>query len=267
MGKPRLFGPIRTALFLVLLLGVLGLRAGYAQTLDAHPGYLSSVEGERYQLSREVVILPEPPPDRQSLQARIFTDKLTKDFQQRYEDQFGRTQGEQIESIPMRFYEKELQPGIYVTEEEYVNKQRRFGQYMAKRLVEYHVDNYLRETPSARPMYELKEKVSNVNLQVRRGYKVRLKYSFSGNYLDVNLENPYNIGAKVTFEDMGRENTIASLTYPLTKTVTLMTDYRDYQDQVTLSATKQLSPALSTSITGVSNNIENKGILSMRWVD
>lgn len=226
-----------------------------------------SVEGERYQLSREVIIVPLAPSDEATLHERIFTDKLSKDFQARYEAQFGRTQAEQIDSIPMRFYEKELQPGVYVTEEQYAEKQQRFGNYMAKRLIEYHVDNYMRENPEARPIYELKEKVSNLNMEVKQGYKLRFKYSFSGNYLEIKLDNPYKVEAKVTLEDMGNEDAIASLGYNVTKSVKVIADYRDYRDQTTLSVNKQITPTLSASLTALSNVIENKGMVSMQWVD
>jgi hypothetical protein len=253
--------------FSSVLLLLLAAAPAFASELDAHPGYLISVEGERYQLSREVIIMPDTVAERLTLNQRIFTDKLSKDFQSRYEDQFGRSQAEQLDAIPMRFYERELKPGVYVTEEQYIEKQQRFGNYMGKRLLEHHVDNYMRENPEARPILELKEKVSNVSMTVKQGYKVRFKYSFSGNYLDVKLENPYNIEAKVTLEDMGDDDAIASLGYPVTKSIKIVADYRDYRDQSTLSATKTLSPKLSTSVSALSNNLENKGIVSVRWVD
>ena len=50
-----------------------------------------------------------------------------------------------------------------------------YGQYVLRRLSEYHVDNFAKSDPSVRPLWEAKEKLSKVNVQVQK-VKVDMEY-------------------------------------------------------------------------------------------
>lgn len=258
---------LRVFLFLTTLMLIGGLPTVWAADRDSNPGYISDVSYERQNLALEVVILPPDEQDEKSLSEKIFTEKVTKEFQMRYEERFGQTRTEQFISIPSRFFETQVQPGQYRTLQEEVLEQRRFGNFMIKRLIEVHVDKYMKENPSARPVYELKEKLSNVDVQVRPGYKFKFKYSLSSNEFDVLMENPQKIYNKVSIR-MGTNETLVFLGYPITKTINLVSNYNLDSEDVAVSGVKQLNQYWSTSLTGSNTEIEgDKIILGLGWRD
>lgn len=228
----------------------------WAGEFEQHPGYLSDTSGERYQVSREVVIVPPESKSETSLRDKIFAEKLTKEFTQRYEERFGRTRAEQIFSTPSQFFETEVQPGIFRTADEDAQEQKDFGSFMLKRTVEYHIDRWMKESPSARPVYELKERISNVNVEVRPGYKLRFKYSLSSNDMDIYLKNPYSIENRLRlrmgsgFGPSDVKQTVVYLGYPVTKKVRMRTDYTVENQDYNVSAIRQLGNRWSTSVTG-----------------
>jgi hypothetical protein len=252
---------------ILLLIAVLPLFGVWAGELDAHPGYLDSVEGERYELSREIIIMPVMPAEVAPNPNRVFTDKITRDIQRRYDDQFGRTLGEQIVTVPERFYDKQLTPGLFVTDDVYLQKQRQFGAYVFRRVMEYQVDSYLRGTPAARPVYDLKQKLGDMNVGVTPSFKLKFKYSLAGNFLETNIINPYKITAKVTLENFGKRDVVSAVSYPVTKSVTFVADHHNEYHAQTISFVKQLTPRTATSLTDSRSDLEHKGIIGFSWID
>lgn len=234
-----------------------------SELLKSHPGYLQSVEGERYRVAKEVVIIPQQESGEASLRDKIFSDKLTVEFKQRYEDRFGRTQVEQLTNVSSRYYELEKLSETNRTVVENQEEQERFGSYMVKRLTEYHVDQYMQNNPAARPVYQLKERVSNLDLQVKKDYKVRFKYSLSSGDLDIRLDNPQNIDNRISIR--GSNETAIVLGYPVTKTISINSDYIIENNNTVLSGVKRLNNNWSTSLTGTSNDTEDKFLIGLGW--
>lgn len=192
--------------------------------VGGRPGYLSSVKDERYARETEMVLFSPPPVSHGIWAGRpLVNDKLTREFQTQYELKFGHTEAERNLSTSNRFAFYEYPGGQMETIEAHTARQRQFGEYMFRRLVEYHLDEYAKSNPEVRPIYELKDRISNVNVQVKKGYRLRLRYSYSGNYVDARLENPYDVATKLTFqmkEGMGPsevQRTILSLRYGFSK--------------------------------------------------
>lgn len=243
-----------------------------AGELGQHPGYLADTSDERFQVSQEVVIVPLEPTDELSLRDKIFSEKITKEFKRRYEEKFGRTQAEQVFSIPSQFFEAQIQPGVFRTADEEAEEQRDFGNFMVKRTVEFHVDRWMKESPSARPVYELKEKISNVNVEVRPGYKARIKYSLSSNDLSVKVKNPHKIENRL-YTNLSSSETAVFLGYPLDKKHRIKADYNFDQESYRLSGVRKLNKYWSASLTGSesvredSPDKERKGILGFSWRD
>lgn len=247
-----------------------------AGVVGEHWGYLTTVKGERHLRVVEMVLIDNPTRQPVPLDALIFDPKLTREFKEQYEVRFGRTEVEQNLKAPNRYSTYEYATGVRVTPEEDVTKKREYGEYMFRRLAEHHVDQYAKSSPNLRPMYELKERVSNVNLQVRKGYKVKLHYSFSGNYVDVNVDNPYEVSTKVTLQ-MDQDSfgpstvneTILSLGYPVTTSVTVGSYYQINAGSFSLAGYKQLQSNLSTSITGSTHlsdaEKESRVIIGFTW--
>ncbi len=226
---------------------------------DVHPGYISNVEEERYSRDVEINLVSLPPEPESPTPWEIFDDELTREFKFRYEERFGRSDAERNLISPGRFDQYEYQTGVSVSVEEDQRRKRVFGEFMMKRLTEHHLDQYAKSKPAFQKVYELKEKISNATVEVQKGYKVRLRYSFSGNYLLFRVENPYDIRTAVTMEmDPSRfgpsevQETIVSLGYPVTSTIDLQSDLRVNSGDYAIVATKFIHSTLSTSLTAAS---------------
>ena len=122
------------------------------------PGYTSDISQEREREYKEVPILdpilplayePEPP--------SLVNKKLSLDFQDRYERQFGHRQEEVSIYETQRATTVINSRGEMPSGQETTEAQLQFGHYMVRRLGEYHLDNYLKEAPKARVIYEAKE--------------------------------------------------------------------------------------------------------------
>lgn len=132
----------------------------------------------------------------------IFDDpEMVKEFKTRYRESFGYATQDQ------NFYQNNYHntviydiDGVKLGPEQDISRQQEYGAFVVKRLSEHHVDNYFKSSESLKPVYELKEKLQNVNVEVRKGYTLKLKYSLSGNYAQLKVTNPYDIKSYLTFE-------------------------------------------------------------------
>lgn len=156
-----------------------------------HYGYLATTEHERDTHFEEMTVFQAPPPLVQdTLNERLFNPKLTREFREQYEQKFGRTQAEQVITSPNRFsYFNDIY-GFRGTPEELDAEKRRYGDFVLRRLLEYHVDNYAKESPRLRPAWEAKERVKEFKVEVGR-FRFDAQYSIAGNTFDLNMPNPY----------------------------------------------------------------------------
>lgn len=247
-----------------------------AKVVGEHWGYLPTIAEERNLRVVEMVLIDDPTRKATPLNEIIFDEELSKEFRLRYEMQFGRTEVEQNLNAPNQYQTYEYATGVRVTPEEDVEKKQAYGDYMIRRLAEHHVDQYAKSSPNLRPVYELKERVSNVNLEVRKGYKVKLHYSLSGNYVDVKVDNPYEVATQITLQ-MNEESfgptsvseTIVSVGYPVTKSISVGSYYTVNAGAFSLAGYKVLKDNLSTSITGSTHladaDKESKIIIGFTW--
>lgn len=170
----------------------------------ADSGYTSDIRSERRERYYEIFLLHTPRlKSEKSLQDRIFTSSLSKEFADRYEQKFGRHQAEQLMISPQQFEIYDPTTGAFISAEEYTERQKSFSEYMVRRLTEFHVDNYAKSKPEVKPLYDLKEKISQVEVKVG-GVNMDVKYSLSGNFVDVNLKNPY-VDSRVVHEFSANE--------------------------------------------------------------
>ncbi|MGE0761977.1 MAG: hypothetical protein AB7N80_01735 [Bdellovibrionales bacterium] len=244
-------------LFAILSLFVVSAQAEMVAVLGGRPGYLTTVSREREQRDVEMVIIPPPPKTNALLLGRPLVDpKLTREFQNQYETRFGRSEVERNYNSSNRFTFYEYPGGRLENLETHEQRQRQFGEFMFRRLTEHHVDQYAKSNPDIRPIYELKDRIANIDVKVRQGYKLRFKYSYSGNFLDVRLENPYDIATKVSFQ-MGSgfgpsnvERTIYSLSYPVSKITTISAFQEvDARTSTSLMGARRLNKTLSATLT------------------
>lgn len=244
----------------------------------AHHGYLFEVKEERNKRDLEMVMLERPKDNTKKLQEVIFNEKLSKEFQQQYEYRFGKSQAEQVLNTIGRSDDYNYYTGRNVTVQEYQKYQQQFAEYMGRRLTEYHIDNWAKNDPDFRPVYEFKDRVSNVNVAVRKGYKFKWKYNFAGPNMELRLENPYDIEAKLRYEMTGIVSSptevIYTLGYQLTRKVYLTGLYRQEDGLYQLVASRPLTKHLSTSLTGSMDTKEagptvkqNLVLVGLSWSD
>ncbi len=230
------------------------------QIFGAHHGYLFEVTEERNRRDIEMVMLQPPPEPKKQLKEVIFNEKLSREFQQQYEYRFGQSQAEQVFNTVARSDEYTYYTGRNVTVQEYQKYQREFAEYMGRRLTEYHVDNWVKNDPDLRPVYEFKDRVSNLDVQMRKGYKLKWKYNFAGPNMDIRLENPYDVTCKVRVEMNGiissPEELIYTLGYPVNKKVTVTAVHRQMDGVYQLVGTRRISRNLSTSLTASTDTKE-----------
>jgi hypothetical protein len=228
------------------------LEAGYGQ---AH-GYITDTQSERFTRVSEVtpVLNPDKPIDYSQL---IFRPKLEKEFKSRYEDNFGQYSVERSYGVNTHFVGSSSSYGVMYLEQEQIQEQQEFGEFMIKRLTEDHLDQFSKTSPVLRPAYELKERLSNVSLEVKKGYKFKLHYSLSGNYFSIQLSNPYDIYTDLVLEMDPNSfgpgevlNRIISFGYDLDKSTRIdskigLSDTPIY----TFSGSQKLSKVLTASVT------------------
>jgi len=245
--------------------------------LDApHPGYVDSVADEKNLRVVEIALVREPHLDGPPLRQLIFDPKLEHEFSQRYEEKFGRTESDRNLDTLNQFSESGYISGDVSAKEE-VEEQRLFGQFMVKRLTEFHVDTYMKSNPSARPLYEMKERVSKMSVQVNKGYKFNINYSYSGNYVDIKVDNPFevynNVKVEMDPEKLGPSDikeTMLSLKYPVDKTIVVGSDLRLNEGFVNVYGSRQVSPHLTTSLSGstywsATPEQESRIIMGLTW--
>jgi hypothetical protein len=225
----------------------------------SYPGYISDVEQERYSRNVEINLVPLPDEPEKGEPWQIFDDELTREFKTRYEERFGRSDAERNIISPSRYDEYEYRTGVGVSIEEDQRRKRVFGEFMMKRLTEHHLDQYAKSKPAFQSVYQLKEKISNATVEVQQGYKVRLRYSYSGNYLLFRVENPYDIRTAVTMEmdpstfgPSEVQETILTVGYPITTTIDLDTQFRVNSGDYSVIASKRLNATMATTLTAAS---------------
>jgi|GEM_PF-3464366 len=188
--------------FVIQIAGIFFPLNSFAQDVPAaktevYPGYTDDVETERAQRFYEVYLFAPPPPQ-SNLKDAIF-NPLTKEFQTRYIEKFGVVDSDSLNYRPMNYSSFDSNGGASLQVQQASDDRKDFGNYMIRRLMEYHVDNYVKTDPQMRPLYETKQKLQDVKVQVNDNIKLNLQYNFSSNIADFYVNNPW-VESKISFE-------------------------------------------------------------------
>ncbi len=157
-----------------------------------HSGYVSDVNEEREGSHESIfVVFDIEKPKESEIKDRIFHVKIKREIVRRYKNTFGQTPIEQQLLVvkPHSYYFDDR--GNAVTSKSIHDREKRFGEYMIRRLLEFHLDHQLKEEPTTRPIYDFKERVRKTEVKIAKGYKLESQYSISSNSIKVELENPY----------------------------------------------------------------------------
>lgn len=158
-------------------------------------GYTKDVQAERSQSYREIVLQVPRLRSEAALNDLIF-NPLKQEFQQKYNENFGENDTRSI------VYLSQLNTGVQVQPqaiEQETQKRKLFAEYMVKRLVDYHVDNFMKTKPEMRPIMEVKEKIQNVKVEVSQSVRLNIRYNIVVNFAEIIIENPY-VESKLALE-------------------------------------------------------------------
>ena len=215
-------------------------------------GYTFDVSEEKGESIEELILVPPPAKDNKPpLKDQIFDTKLTKELRDRYEEKFGFSPVEQIHNLPdpTAFFADDFGGSRSIQEE--ADEEKKFGSFVMKRMTEYHADNYFKSNPTMRPVYELKERVSKIDVKVGKSFKLSAKYSLSGNYLDLKMENPY-LDSKIVLEfgESGLDDQVLVLGKRLTPSTYVETLYKNIDGIWRLTASQRIAKNLTGSLVG-----------------
>jgi hypothetical protein len=221
----------------------------------SNSGYLVSTAGERDVELKDMPIAHPPASLGPSINERIFNEKLVKEFRDRYDEQFGRTEADRVYNSPNRFSYYDDLFGFKGTPQEENDAKRAYGDFVVRRLLEYHVDNYAQNDPKLRPAWEAKERLKEFKVEVAQ-FRFDMQYSIAGNTFDMRMVNPYFSLFRLRLQmDPGAfgpapiKETTFSLGRNLTQKIFVEGHYAVIDGVVTVIERRQLTPALGGTIT------------------
>lgn len=241
---------LKTGVIFILLFASLCTHAAH---FGDHHGYVSNVMEERNKRDVEMVMLDKPKDALDSGVPKIFNEKLSKEFKEQYAYRFGQTNSEQLLNTPHRDDEYTYYTGERLTLEQYGGYQQKFAEYMVRRLVEFHVDDYAKKDRDFRQVYQMKDRISNLDVKVAK-YKFKWKYNFAGPSMDLKVDNPYEVDFRVRMDMDGIVSSpaeyIFTTGYPINPRVAVSFVHRLRDGVYQLVGTRRMTRHISTSITG-----------------
>jgi hypothetical protein len=215
---------------------------------DAVKGYSSSADPEAEDTGVILYTVENPYKDEVVLKEKIFDQKLTKEITARYYEKFGRTEAEIIQNrtpyLNTNFSEGQ---SMVFNEEEYQRQQNKFGNYVIRRVAEYHFENEAKHNPDLKAVYETKQKIEKVDVSFSKNVKLRAKYQISSNMLVFTVKNPWmNMEMRKEFSD---HETVISMYRDLGLDYSFITDYYLSNPTWDLIGKKVLTPNMSVTLT------------------
>lgn len=219
-----------------------------------HSGYLATVQEERDTDYQDVVFPPLPPKKEADIREKIFNEKLTKEFRDRYEEKFGRTEVERVYNSSNRFtYYSDLY-GFKGTPQDLDDERRRYGDFVLRRLLEFHVDNYAQHDPKLRPAWEAKERIKEFKVEVGK-VQLDAQYSIAGNTFELRMRNPYFYLLQVRWQmDPGAfgpaplQETTYSVGYRMTRTIVAESHFKSFDGTVAFIQRKSFTDRFGVSL-------------------
>ena len=206
-----------------------------------------------------------------NLSNRIFTESLSKEFRDKYHAEFGQTMAEQTVVSPGRFTyftgnAPSLEDPFYSArfhgdEVERAQANHRFGNFMIRRMTEYHFEQYARSKPAIQKIQRAKEQISTLNLQLTEKTKLKGRYGFSGNYVKLKLINPWlenDVLIQMNPESLGPSDireVMLSTGIPLSKKSILEFYVRAVEKSLTVIARRTIRENLSATLSSRSGRL------------
>lgn len=234
-------------------------------------GYISSLDQEIIEPMSELVLVSKPIELRQKGSEVVFTNALHKEFQERYRQQFGFTAAQQFFNDPLDVNFLGQVRGYSVEEESHRAARRAFGEYVMKRTIEYHVDNYFKSDPQLKAVYEIKERLSNLDVKVNETTKINTNYSFAGNFVTTTMDSSI-INAQIRVEMAGTSpgaitETTAQVSRGITPTTSGDVYYKFNEKKYSVVGRKSLGHQMETSLTVQDSPAETLYLLGFSFLN
>lgn len=247
--------------------------------VGSRPGYTFEVEKERHESVTELVLIAPPPPEK-TLKEKIFNEKLTKDLKEQYEYRFGTTEVEQSMNSPdvardSAFY---YRGDPTVTTTRYHDYQRSYGEYVGRKVIENQADLFFKNDPDLKAVYQAKDKISNIKVETKSGWKYKWNYNLAGSSGEIEAEKPGELSAKLqvqfsSFSYLTEEETV-SITRPFAKVYSASALYKFYDGLAQVVVSRRLTQSLSSYISGATTVTDNGpsvrqtiGIIGISWAN
>ncbi len=226
-----------------------------ARSYGNHNGYLQTIDGERDRNVEDMIVIQPPKVTGPTLRDRIFNDKLSKEFSDQYEEKFGRTEVERVYNSPNRYTYYDDVYGFKGTPQEASEERRKFADFMVRRLTEYHVDQFAQTNPRAKVVWEAKERLSQMKVEVKK-VRFNMNYQIAGNTFDMKVDNPWLETSRIRLQmnpsAIGPgpiDEATFSIGRPVTNKLALEAHYKLMDGVISYIARRSITPQLGSTMT------------------
>ncbi len=209
--------------------------------------------------------------NKKSLNDKIFNQEVKVDLHEKYQEYFGHTRSEELLFSKNRVDNYiEYSPGVWVGTEEDERRKKKYSQFVLRKVTEFHLDSWARSNSYAKHAYKAKERLKNINVEFRPKYSVNMRYSLTGNFLDVSLKNPYKIDTKLRMVFSGGLGNFSSPDFLLKmrksfrSNWSLLTDYQFNKGRMSFTLKRKFRKNLSAFLSGSTGFSENSWIYSLQ---
>ncbi len=220
----------------------------YTRDYNQNAGYLIDISSERDMAMRDMVIIA-PPQSSDPIKNKIFDPQITKEFEDQYKQRFGFTEAEQSYYATNKYTMFNDGFNDPQSVQDVTKSRQRFGEYMVRRLAEYHSQQFAQHDPSMKAVWNAKERYSKLDVDVS-SFKFSSGYDLSSNTVDLKLRHRW-IDSRMQVQMRGvggMRESIFSLSHEFARHVTLESHYTFVDGIAQLIARKQLSPWMSASL-------------------
>ena len=201
---------------------------------------------ERQNLIYEVNMLAAPDPKEVQLKDVLFNADLSREIRSRYVDKFGSVDTEALIYRNTRYAEMPDKAPDQSTFDSTRNERKQFGEFILKRLLEWHVDEKMKSTPELKKAYEVKQALSEMSVPVSKDSKLEVRISIVGDSVDILYLNPY-FNTRYAIDPVKGENKLI-FSQALDKKTILQTDIHEKDGIASIELQKLISINTTASL-------------------
>jgi len=200
----------------------------------------------RKKTSYEVDMFAAPDPKEPELQEILFNHQLSKEIRIRYVEQFGSVDTEALIYRSSRYAEMTDKAPDQSTFDATRNQRKQFGEFILKRLAEWHADNQMKSKTELRKAYEVKQAISQVAVPVTQDSKLEVHLSLIGDTIDILYFNPY-ANAKYIINPATTENKLI-VSKPYDTKTNVLTEIWEKEGIASFEIQRLLAPNTTASL-------------------